>query len=349
MIRHLRLDFDEPRATITLDRPDKRNMLEIADLVALHEFIDRIDSDERVRVLVVTGAGERSFCSGFAHGDVISTDWRDNPLEKLINRLEDAHPPTICALNGSAHGVGADLALACDFRIGVAGMSAMMPAARLGVFYNVSGLRRLIARLGPGPARRLALASEEIDARELLRIGFLDYLVAPEDLAGRTRRLADDLAGLAPRAVQGMKRALTRISRSTLNETWAAENILACFSSQYLREGLAAAAQKRKPRFTGRCAATGSRLLYSLRRAGRPVHEIAALRHTVRQRQRQPARRGKFLVRCNDPAIGHQRRCPVRHERAQCGIGGSIDETDVEVGERRRHANSFASTRQGVA
>ncbi len=86
MSRHFRLDVDGPRATITLDRPDKRNMLEVADLGQLSDLIDQIDGDERVRVLVLTGAGERSFCSGFAHGDVLATDWRDSPLEKLITR-----------------------------------------------------------------------------------------------------------------------------------------------------------------------------------------------------------------------------------------------------------------------
>ena len=173
-------------------------------------------------------------------------------MSRLLRLDVDGPRATICALNGSAHGGGADLALACDFRIGVAGMSVLVPAARLGVFYNVSGLRRMIARLGPGPARRLLLACEEIDASELLRVGFLDYLVSREVLAERTRRLADDLAGLASRAVQGMKRALAQISRGTLDDAWAADEILAGFSSQDLREGLAAAAEKRKPRFSGR-------------------------------------------------------------------------------------------------
>ncbi len=130
MSRHFRLDVDGPRATIALDRPDKRNMLGVADLGPLSDLIDQNDRDVRVRVLILTGAGERSFCSGFAHDDVLATDWRDNPLEKLITRLDDARTPTICAFNGSAHGGGADLALACDFRIGVAGMSVLVPAAR---------------------------------------------------------------------------------------------------------------------------------------------------------------------------------------------------------------------------
>jgi enoyl-CoA hydratase/carnithine racemase len=183
---------------------------------------------------------------------VATTDWRDNPIEKLTNRLEDIRVPTVAALNGSVYGGAGDLALACDFRIGVVGMKFAMPAARLGVMYNVSGIRRFAARLGPGPARRLLLADETMDADELLRIGYLDWLVPREALQARVDTLVETLAGLAPGAVQGMKRALVEIQRGTLDEARAAEEILACFASADMKEGLAAFAERRKPKFTGR-------------------------------------------------------------------------------------------------
>ena len=248
---HLHLEIAGPRATITLDRPDKRNMLEAADFDHLRTLLDRVDDDAALRVLVLTGAGDKVFCAGFAHGDVTTTDWRDNPIEKAVTRLEDVRLPTICALNGAVYGAAGDLALACDFRIGVAGMRLAMPAARLGVMYNVGGMRRLAGRLGPGPARRLLLAAEEIDADGLLRIGYLDWLVAPGEFVARTDALAETLAGLAPRAVQGMKRALVEISRGALDEARVADEILATFGSDDFAEGLEAFAEKRKPRFTG--------------------------------------------------------------------------------------------------
>ncbi|MFQ5784869.1 MAG: enoyl-CoA hydratase/isomerase family protein [Alphaproteobacteria bacterium] len=250
MSQRLRLEIEDQRATITLDRPDKHNMLELDDLAALEALIERVDADTERRVLVLTGAGGKSFCSGFAHGDVAATDWRDNPIERAIRRLEDCRLPTICALNGGVFGAAVDLALACDFRIGVEGMRLFVPAARLGVIYNESGLRRFLARLGPGPARRLLLAAEELDSDALLAIGFLDHRVAPEDLSRRTAALAGRLAALAPRAVQGMKRALVGIERGDLDHDWLAREILACFASDDLEEGLAAFADKRKPHFT---------------------------------------------------------------------------------------------------
>ena len=252
MSEHLRLAIDGSRATITLDRPDKHNMLETADLGDLGDLLARVEADPAVRVMVLTGSGHKTFCSGFAHGDVYDTAWRHNPIEAMITQLENITRPTICALNGAVYGAAADLALACDFRIGVTGMKLMLPAARLGVMYNVGGMRRIAARLGPGPARRLLLACETMDADELHRIGYLDWLVAPGELAARTDALAHTLAGLAPLAVQGIKRALVDIDRGTLDEARTNQEILATFASDDLAEGLKAFAEKRKPDFKGR-------------------------------------------------------------------------------------------------
>ena len=252
MSAHLRLEIADARATITLDRPEKRNMLETADLAVLDGFLERVEKTAALRVLVVTGTGERAFSSGFAHGDVDDTDWRANPIEATINRLAALRLPTVCALNGGAYGASADRALACDFRIGVSGMRVALPAARLGVMYNLSGLARIIHRVGPGPARRLLLAGEEMDAETLLAVGYLDRLVPRDALAAETARLVERIAALAPRAVQGMKRALVGIERGDLDRAWAEAEILACFASDDLKEGLAAFAARRAARFTGR-------------------------------------------------------------------------------------------------
>jgi enoyl-CoA hydratase/carnithine racemase len=154
-------------------------------------------------------------------------------------------------MNGSAFGGGAELALCCDFRIGVTGSRVAVPAARLGLAYPLGGLRRYVATLGVGVASRLLLATEEFGADELLRVGFLHRVVSPSELEATTRELAERLAGLAPLAVQAMKRILRDLAEGTLDEAAARALIETCASSRDFREGVRARREGRSPRFEG--------------------------------------------------------------------------------------------------
>jgi len=166
------------RAIVRLNRPRHHNRLEPLDLATLQEIFDRVDADPSVRVLQLTGTG-KSFSSGFHLGALADrlagkddgTEDRD-AFERTVDRLEALRIPTIAALNGSVYGGVTDLALACDFRIGVEGMQLLMPAARLGIVYYASGIHRYVSRLGVAAAKKLFLTAEPIDAGELLRIGF---------------------------------------------------------------------------------------------------------------------------------------------------------------------------------
>ena len=126
--------------------------------------------------------------------------------------------PTICRLNGGVYGGSTDLALACDFRIGVDTAEMFMPAARLGLHYYKSGIRRYVSRLGVDNAKRLFLTAEKIGAAEMLRIGYLTAMVPPEALDEEVDRLAAVLAGNAPVAMRGMKRAINEFARGKLDE-----------------------------------------------------------------------------------------------------------------------------------
>lgn len=246
------LTLDGPVATITLNRPEKRNALEVADLEAFAAALGRAHADPALRVLVVTGAGDKAFCSGVALGDVASQDWADNPLTALCDGLEQFPWPTICALNGGVWGGGAEIALACDFRLGVEGISGFVPPARLGIHYEPAGIARVMRRLGAQAARRIFLAVETFDAAEMLRIGFVDRLVPRDRLEAETAALAARLAGLAPLAVQGMKQTILELSAGTLDTDAARARIAAAWASEDLREGLAAMKEKRAPVFRGR-------------------------------------------------------------------------------------------------
>jgi enoyl-CoA hydratase len=245
------LTIDGARAVIRLNRPRHHNRIETGDIAALCAHFARIEDDRRIRVLVLTATG-RTFCAGFNLEELAPERYDETApgFDRMVDQLEALRVPTIAAVAGSLYGGGTDLALACDFRIGVPGIELMMPASRIGVHYYAGGLRRYVTRLGLGAAKRLFLAAEKIDAEELLRIGFLDALVPAGELAARVDALAERLAAHAPAAVQGMKRALNAIAAGTADEAEITRAWRASMRSADVAEGLAAHAEKRKPRFS---------------------------------------------------------------------------------------------------
>ena len=248
----VRLDVDGDIAWIVLDAPEQHNALEADDLVVFRSHLGRVDADEVVRVLVITGSGDATFCAGASLAQLESGDMSGDLFETLTDGLAAVRVPTVCALNGSVYGGGAEIALCCDFRIGVTGSRLAIPAARLGVCYPVGGLTRYVHRLGLTVAQRLLVASEEVDAHEMLRVGFLTELVAPTELKGAADRLAGRLASHAPLVVQAMKRILSQVASGSLDVEEARALVARCASSSDLQEGLAAKREGRAPRFEAR-------------------------------------------------------------------------------------------------
>jgi enoyl-CoA hydratase len=251
------------RATIRLNRPREHNRLEPDDLAVLRETFTRIAGDPSIRVLVLTGTG-KSFSSGYhigalveRHGANSSTspkardDGNDN-FETTVNALEALRVPTIAALQGSVYGGATDLALACDFRIGVTDMRMLMPAARLGIVYYPSGIERYVSRLGVAAAKRLFLTAEPIEAEEMRRIGYLDEIVPAEELESRVDALAATLAANAPIALAGLKQAINETSAGRLDRAALVEARAHAAASEDHAEALKAWSEKRKPVFRGR-------------------------------------------------------------------------------------------------
>jgi enoyl-CoA hydratase len=249
------LEVSGARATIRLNRPKHLNRLQAEDLGELLKLFDRIEADPDIRVLVLTGTG-RAFSAGYDLNSVAAraTSSKEeqsagSAFEVIVNRLEDLGVPTICRLNGGVYGGATDLALACDFRIGVDTAEMFMPAARLGLHYYKSGIIRYVTRLGADNAKKLFLTAQKITAPEMLRIGYLTAMVPPESLDEEVDRLAAILAGNAPVAMRGMKRAINEFSRGRLDEAASDRRARDSMRGAEIKEGIEAFAEKRPPKF----------------------------------------------------------------------------------------------------
>jgi enoyl-CoA hydratase/carnithine racemase len=251
------LAIEGPRATIRLNRPHQLNKITPEDIAALMQILDALERNDRIRVVVLTGTG-RAFSGGYDLGDIAARQQQPAPqtartsFEDLANRIEDFPLPTICRLNGGVYGGSTDLALACDFRIAVDTCEMLMPAARLGLHYYPSGIRRYVSRLGVAAAKKLFLTAQKIDATDMLRIGFLDAIVPSDELDASVDALAAILAANAPAAVRGMKRAINEIARDGFDEDAARNRHQESTRGREIKEGLAAFKEKRKPDFGGR-------------------------------------------------------------------------------------------------
>ncbi|HEV7880846.1 enoyl-CoA hydratase/isomerase family protein [Bradyrhizobium sp.] len=249
------LTIDGPRATIRLNRPKHLNRLQPDDLEALLKLFGRLEADPAIRVLVLTGTG-RAFSAGYDLGSIAERaagageqQSAGSAFEVVANRLEDLSMPTICRLNGGVYGGSTDLALACDFRIGVDTAEMFMPAARLGLHYYTSGIKRYVSRLGADNARKLFLTAQKIEASEMLRIGYLTACVPAESLDEEVGRLAGILAGNAPIAMRGMKRAINEFSRGQLDTEACDQRARDSMRSAEIKQGIKAFAEKRPPKF----------------------------------------------------------------------------------------------------
>lgn len=201
--------------SVTLNRADQHNRLDPADIDALARLLDGIHDELRMapvalRALVLRGSGTRTFCSGFTISAI--GDQLDDRFEHMLDRLEALPIPTVAAIQGGVYGGGTDLALCCDIRLGVGHARMFMPAARFGIHYYSGGLRRYVRNLGLAASKKLFLTGMEIDAAEMLRIGFLTEVVEPAALDARLAEYLRSIAATDGSVVASMKDHLHRFA-----------------------------------------------------------------------------------------------------------------------------------------
>jgi enoyl-CoA hydratase/carnithine racemase len=239
-------------ARLVLNNRAKHNALGEQELVALQGHLMDINQDANLRVLVVTSHGDETFCAGADLGQLQSGLISPELFQDTTNLLAGLRVPTICAINGNLFGGGVELALACDFRIGLVGTRMQVPAAKIGLCYPLSGINRFVERMGVNIAKRMLVAAEVFEAAEMLHIGFLHHLVEPGQLEHQTQELVDSITALAPLAVQAMKEILQQAAGGQMNQKRAMMLAHACAVSEDLQEGFIALKEKRSPRFHGR-------------------------------------------------------------------------------------------------
>lgn len=245
-------------ATLTIDRPEKRNALSAAVRRALLERLAEAMADAEVRVVVITGSGEKSFVAGADIAEFASRtpvdQYRAMRLPSPLEAIERAPKPVIAAINGYCLGGGLELAMACDFRLAAAHATFGQPEINLGIIPGGGGTQRLPRLVGLGHAMRMILGGEPIDAAEALRIGLVQEVVAGGELLARAHAVAARIAQKSPVALAAAKEATRAALQTPLAEGLRVETglYLLAFSSADKDEGVRAFLEKRPPQFTGR-------------------------------------------------------------------------------------------------
>jgi enoyl-CoA hydratase/carnithine racemase len=247
----IKLAIEGPVARLTLDHPERHNALTQNGLEQFHAHLERIEHDAELRVLVLTGSGDRTFCSGASLDQVQAGAVDGESFQAVADRLAALPIPKLAAMNGSAYGGGVELGLCCDFRFGVEGMKIRVPAASFGLCYPPAGIRRYVTRLGVDSAKRILVAAETLAAADLLRMGYLHRLCPPEELPVLADAWARQLSRLAPLAVRAMLAICDGMAEGGIEQKEAREWVARCNASNDLREGLRAVLEKRDPIFSG--------------------------------------------------------------------------------------------------
>ena len=245
-------------ATVTINRPEKRNALNEETRSGIIAALDQMERDPAVRVVIVTGAGDKAFIAG---ADIAEFEGRA-PVDQFrvmsewsVYQAADRFPkPIIAAINGFCLGGGCELAMACDIRMAADSAKLGQPEINLGIIPGGGGTQRLPRLVGLGNAFRLLYTGDLIDAAEALRIGLVDQVVPAAELMTQARALAEKIAAKSPVALSLIKEAVRASVRSALDDGLRQEITLfgLAFSSEDKKEGIAAFLAKRTPEFTGR-------------------------------------------------------------------------------------------------
>jgi enoyl-CoA hydratase/carnithine racemase len=252
---NLRLRIDGPVATLTIDRPEKRNAMSYEMWSAIPGHLARVAAEDAVRVLVITGGEHFSAGADIAEfrslrGDAAGATRYGVAVTAAERGIAELGKPVIAAINGFCIGGGCEIALACDMRVAAEDSRFGITPAKLGIVYNAVSTKQLVDAVGPAWAKQILFSGEILDAATALRIGLVNELHPAADVPKRVAELAATIASRAQVSVRGAKTIVHRVTQGLTQEDDAIRALYAAsLTSADYAEGVAAFLEKRTPRF----------------------------------------------------------------------------------------------------
>jgi enoyl-CoA hydratase/carnithine racemase len=245
-------------AVVTFNRPDARNAMTWDMYQALYDACEHVDRDDRIRVLVLRGAGDKAFVAGTDISQFREFTTPQHAIDyeakqnRNVGRVEEVRKPTIAMIRGYAVGGGANIALACDLRIAATDAKLGVPIAKtLGNTISIVTVARIMSYVGPARTKELLFTARLIDAAEGKAAGVFNEVVEPERLEGRAMELAEQIASNAPLTIRSVKEAVRRLLEHGRIAD-ADDLVLMTYMSEDFKEGVEAFLAKRPPVWRGR-------------------------------------------------------------------------------------------------
>jgi enoyl-CoA hydratase len=256
---NVRVDTKNQIAYVTIDRPKVLNALNMATMGELRTVFTQLKEDREVRVVILTGAGEKSFVAGADIGEL----QKNNPVEAkeythrgqaVLDLIENLGKPVIACINGFALGGGCEIAMACTMRVASENARLGQPEVKLGIIPGYGGTQRLPRLVGKGLAMQLLLTGEMITAQEAHRIGLVNEVIPANQLIARAEAIAQSIIKNAPLAIQYCLEAVNHGMELTQQEGLYLEATLfaVCCATEDKREGTTAFLEKRAANFSGK-------------------------------------------------------------------------------------------------
>ncbi|MEW5908681.1 MAG: enoyl-CoA hydratase-related protein [Thermodesulfobacteriota bacterium] len=258
MFNNIKVEIKGSVVALTINRPEKMNAVDNATVEEIDQALASIEKNPDLRVLILTGAGDKAFVAG---ADIHELNLRDTVRgraetrrrQEVYTRIEHLEIPSIAVINGWALGTGLELAMACTIRLASTVSKLGQPEVKLGIMPGAGGTQRLPKLIGMGRAMEMILTGEPVDAQRAYEMGLVNKVVLPESLMAEAEGLATTLASRPKLAIQYAKESVLRHAEGSLGEGLAHESYLhaLCCGTQDKKEGVTAFLEKRKPKFTG--------------------------------------------------------------------------------------------------